>query len=128
MGIYAFVLKFDVTGEQFLSTFLASPDFDNNGLEKIASQLSISYLKGKKSVSGILSAAIANPHLLEPMIFEILIAKHKNWATVRFVHQFKRPIELAPARELLWNKGKEQWYGPIEDTEESECWWYIRPA
>ena len=127
MGVDAYVLRYELTGRDFMSQFLASPDFDIDTLRGICATLGVG-VHGRKTdlVHSITGCNAASPRLAEAVLGGLL-ARNRTWVSVKMGTVGGNPA-LADASDLVFGPGSSQWYGPLESALDPQAKWYIRPV
>lgn len=128
MGSSVFVLKYVGNARQFAESFLASADFDIEGLREIARRVGVAGTgRTKIEVVDLISGRVgdySNPQYLQ-VIVEQLVARAKDAISVK-VGKIQRIATAADPRELVTGDGREIWYGPV-NCPNDDASWFIHP-
>jgi hypothetical protein len=122
MGNNAFTDNNFSQGKEFLINFLNSPEFTLDTLRKIRS----SNTSGSKKFEIAQNIAIAfeKGDLSTNQVLLPYVKRSRQWLSFRLGHAQAKPKQKDP--KLLLNEfGKEGWYGPIHDNQNSSNY-YIR--
>lgn len=120
-GVKVFV-DHGFSGRDFLSHFLASPEFTNSTLKKILPSAKSS--QGKDGLVNDVVCALDSGVITENDILLAYIAQPKQWLSFQLGNHLEEP-NLADSTLLLRNFGEEKWYGAIFNKERNKKW-YIR--
>ena len=120
-GVKAFVDHGFSDGD-FLSHFLASPEFTTSRLKKILPSAKSS--QGKNGLVNDIIYAMDSGVITENDILLAYIDQPKQWLSFQLGKHLEEP-KLAESTFLLRNFGEEKWYGAIFNKERNKKW-YIR--
>ena len=109
---------------QFLRSFLLSPDFETKGLRNICRKLGLTSSGNKNYLADSIYRKIVNESPNLKILFEEYVRRPKTWLALKYCADFSSPILIDPTI-LAFEKGAEEWYGPIKLDDGSI--WYLRP-
>jgi hypothetical protein len=128
MGIDAFVLRYQLEGQQFADEFLASKDFDIETLKTIARDLNTPANQGRNRLVDLISLRASQDEFARRKVIEHLSGRKKGWLSLKAGRVTRFP-NCSDPQELVIREGKEEWYGPVTCTSDvAEARWYIRPV
>jgi hypothetical protein len=128
MGINAFRFEEHVPSKSvFIESFLNSPDFTHETLNKISQELSLYSRKASVNAITVQLLRRINNEIVQRTITRWLIAQKKRWCSIKLGKLTQAP-KCAPVNELLFGQGEEKWYGPVSHpNDRQDVYWYVRP-
>lgn len=128
MGIDAFVIRFQVSGDQFIPLFLSSPDFDRETLKRICQGLHVPTSGDKNQLIDHICDSLKLQDEGHTTVLQALIDRPKPTVSMKLGSvRFPLPRLNDPV-DLIYGAGKQAWYGPIQCTTSNHTAWYIRPV
>lgn len=128
MPIDAFVLRFRGSENEFLKEFLSSKDFDVDSLKSIIKENNLRLGRNRSDyIDSIISFLGEDDKRFYKSIIRNMVGRRREWVAF-CTGNIKNIIQCADATEILFSRGEEQWYGPLEHPSDQESFWYVRPV
>lgn len=132
MPVDAFLVdeKTEDSTREFIYTFIHSNNFTNSERKSICDSLKLSFNsnENKEALTTIITNSVFNGMknnnpLPAQVVMKKLIQRNNSYVAIKVGNISKFPRKKRPEL-LVFSRGENDWYGPIEETENEA--WYIR--